>query len=56
MLSSSLLMVTYVWIRDIVNRKSIAAQIAAEGNESFEEIENTKTTAEDYHDYMKKTA
>ena len=55
MLSSSILMVAYVWIRDIINRKSITAQIAAESSEPLEEIENTEEILE-YPNYMKKTA
>ena len=55
MLSSSMLMVAYVWIRDIINRKSITAQIAAESSEPLEEIENTEEILE-YPNYMKKTA
>lgn len=56
MLSSSMLMVGYVWIIDIVNRKSIAAQIAAESNEPFEEIEHNEEILEEYPNYIKRTA
>ncbi len=49
-------MVGYVCIRDLINRKSIDAQIAAESNEPFEEIEYDKETLEEYLDHIKKTA
>lgn len=56
MLSSSLVMVGYVWIRDIINRKSVAAQVAAETSESFEEMEDGEESLQEYPGYMKKTA
>ncbi len=56
MLSSSLLMVGYVLIRDMKHKKSQPAVIANADNEHFEEVKPAETTLTEYPDLRQKTA
>lgn len=57
MLASSFLMVAYVWVRNVITRKSVAVQVAHEKQELFEETEPEDSILEEYHHYgQKKTA
>lgn len=53
-LSSSAIMVGYVWIRDIKNTKEQAAK--AQNDESREETELSEEILADYPNLVKKTA
>lgn len=53
-LSSSAIMVGYVWIRDIKNTKEQAAK--AQNDESQEETELSEEILADYPNLVKKTA
>lgn len=55
MLSSSLVMVGYVWIRDIRHKKLHPAEIA-DTEKLFEEIQPAETVATEYEDLRQKTA
>ncbi len=56
MLASSLLMVGYVVIRDIKNKRSQPVQISDAGKSFFEEVQPAETTLTKYPDLRQKTA
>ncbi len=53
-LSSSAIMVGYVWIRDIKNTKEQAAN--AQNDENLEETKPSEEILADYPNFIKKTA
>jgi len=55
MLASSLLLVGYVWIRDIKHKKTQPIPANA-GEELFDNVEPAKTTLAEYPDLRQKTA
>jgi hypothetical protein len=55
MVSSSLLMVGYVWVRDIRHKKARPGEIIASDDKFFEEIQQPETALSEY-DYRQKTA
>lgn len=55
MFTSAVLMVGYVWIRDIKHKKLVPAKIAGAEDDFFEEIQPAEPILTEY-DYRQKTA
>lgn len=53
--TSSLLMVAYVWVRDIQHKRLLKSQAALTDDEFFEEIKTAESVITEY-DYRQKTA
>lgn len=55
MLGSSLIMVGFVWVKDIKHKKSLLVEISNEDDKFFEDIQPAKSTVKEF-DYIQKTA